>query len=582
MRSLSRGIRGKIALSLIITAGFMLTVWQTSKSAALAPLQLDWRYHGNDLANTRYQNVDQINPSNVAQLQPAWIFHTGLFELKASLEVSPIVVNGTMYITSGFDDVFALDAASGAQKWASHPLAEMPPLEQLSICCGAANRGVAFGNDKVFIGRLDDVLVALNANTGAVVWKATVVDWHDRYTITMAPQFINGLVIVGVAGGEFKVRGQVVAYNANTGTEVWRFFTTEPTTWAGTSYLTGGASVWETPAADTDLGLLYISTGNAAPDVSGERRAGTNLYATSIVALRISTGTVAWHFQEVHHDLWDYDSIQPPVLFDFIKGGQNQRAIGHCGKNGNYYILDRANGQPIHSVLETPVPITPAWQHPWPTQPVSSVEPLTPLTILFDVPFNIRTAPQYTPPSDKEVLISPGDDGGCEWPPAAFSPRTNFVYYGTRYEPALFSSFPGNESFIGSAFEEAVEGVTPKDFGLFGATDVVSGKVVWRIQVPQPTKSGLLVAGDLVFFGESNGRFDAVDARTGAALWTFNGSTVPKAGGANAAPVAYVVGGREFIVNAFGGNVADAKHFPPYAGPGDAVIAFSLPNSVTR
>ncbi len=565
-----------VGVTLVVTLGLVAMFWTLTLSGIPVPAQLDWRYYGNDLANSRYQNVDQINPSNVAELRPAWVFHTEVLDDEASLEVSPIVVNGTMYVTSGHDDVFALDAATGSPKWAYHPINEMPPLGDLFICCGRANRGVAFGNDKVFVGRLDSVLVALNANTGDVVWKKTVVDWHDRYTITMAPQIVNGLVIVGVGGGEFKVRGQVVAYQANTGAEVWRFFTTEPTTWAGNSYLTGGATVWTTPAADPALGLLYVTTGNAAPDVSGETRAGMNLYATSIVALNIATGTVAWHFQEVHHDLWDYDATQPPVLFDFPKGSQTLRALGHCGKNGNYYILDRANGQPLYPVTETPVPTTPAWQFPWPTQPVSSVEPLTPLTILFEVPGSIRTAPQYTPPNEKDVLISPGDDGGCEWNPAAFSPRTNFIYYGTRYEPSLFSSFPGNTSFLGSTFEERVPGVAEKDLGIFGATDVTTGKITWRIQIPQPTKSGLLVAGDLVFFGEGNGRFHALDAKTGARLWTYNGSGVPRTGGANAAPSAYVVGGREFIVNAFGGNVADSHHFPPNL-PGDAIIAFALP-----
>lgn len=571
------GRRVVVSTTLIAATTFALTSLQTSQVAAgTAQSDLDWPYYGNDLANTRYQNVDQVKPSNVAGLAPAWVFHTGVLDSEASLEVSPIVVNGTMYVTSGHDDVFALDAATGASKWAYHPAQEMPPFDDLSICCGRANRGVAVANGKVFVGRLDGVLVALDASTGAVAWKATVVDFRDRYTITMAPQFVHGLVIVGVSGGEYKVRGQVVAYHAATGAEAWRFFTTEPDSWAGNSYLTGGATVWQTPSVDERLGLVYVSTGNAAPDVSGENRAGTNLYASSIVALDVRTGTVAWHFQEVHHDLWDYDATQPTVLFDYSSRGQLYRALGHCGKNGNYYILDRTNGRPIQPVTEMPVPTMPAWQNPWPTQPVSSVEPLTPLTLLFKPPSTVKPAPQYTPPDSEEVLISPGDDGGCEWNPAAFSPRTKFVYYGTRYEPALYSSFPGNPSFIGSTFEEDVPGVSEKDFGLFGATDVRTGRVVWKIRVDKPTKSGLLVAGDLVFFGEGNSRFHAVDARTGAMLWTYDGLGQPRTGGANAAPVAYVTGGREFIANAFGGNAADAEELPPNK-LGDAIIAFALP-----
>src|SRR5882724_8100596 len=525
------------AIPLLIVAAIVLVITTmrhgafaqaVNRSSTAAALNLDWPYYGNDLGNSRYQDVDQINPSNVARLKPAWIFHTGVLDPDASLEVSPIMVNGTLYLTSGHDDVFALDAATGQEKWAYRPLAEdMTPLEQLTICCGQANRGVAVGNGKVFIGRLDDVLVALDANTGAVLWKSTVVDFHDNFSITMATQFVNNLVIVGVSGGEFQVRGQVVAYNAETGAEVWRFFTTAKGTWGGDSWKHGGATLWNTPAVDPALGLIYINTGNPSPDLNGVRRIGQNLYATSIVALDLSTGHVRWFFQEVHHDLWDYDSAQPVLLFTLEKNGQTFPALGHCGKNGNYYILDRRNGQPLFDVDELPVPTKPAWQHPWPTQPVSSVEPLTPLgfvpgTIdLNKLPPGVTLAPQYTPPSRDTVLISPGDDGGAEWPPAGFSPRTKFIYYGTRYEPSTFVTAPNNTEGIGSAFEEKVPGV--KAFGIFGATDTATGKTAWKIHVRQPAKSGLLVAGDLVFFGEGNGKFHAVDAVTGAILWTFNG-----------------------------------------------------------
>ena len=539
------------------------------------PDNLDWSHYGNDLGNMRFLDADQINPTNVAQLKPAWVFHTGVLDKGASLEVSPIVVNGTMYATSGHDDVFALDAATGQQKWVYHAVPDMPPLSQLSICCGNVNRGIGFGNGKVFLGRLDAVLVALNATSGAVLWKTPVVDYHQGFSITMAPQYVNGLVIVGVAGGEFRVRGQVVAYEAETGRQAWRFFTTGPgPTWEGDSWKHGGAPVWQTPAVDTDLGLVYVSTGNAAPDINGQNREGQNLYTASVVALDLSTGAVKWYFQETHHDIWDYDSAQPPLLFSLNRDGKSVPALGHCSKNGNYYILDRRNGDPVYPVTEMPVPTKPDWQHPWPTQPVSSVEPLTPLKLLFPPPPGTTGAPQYTPPQRHEVLIQPGDDGGCEFPPAAFSPRTHFVYYGTRYEPTLFRSFEGNTSPIGSTFEELVPGARP--FGLFGATDTATGKIAWKVKVEQPAKSGLLVAGDLVFFGEGNGKFNGADARTGQILFTFDGTTVKNGGGAQAAPIAYVVQGREFIVNAFGGNTADAANFPPNP-VGDAIVAFALP-----
>jgi quinohemoprotein ethanol dehydrogenase len=560
---------------------------------------VNWLSYGNDLANTRFQNLDQINLTNVHKLKVAWVFHTGVLDPLGELQASPIVHNGTMYIVDGHSDVFALDAATGKQIWAYKPTeiaGEMPPLTDIKVCCGRVSRGVGFAPGRVYLGRLDGYLVALNAETGVPVWKTRVVDYHDRFALTMAPVVVNGLVIVGSSGGEYEVRGQVAAFDAHTGAEVWRFRTTSGGGWAGDSFVRGGAAVWNSPAIDRELGLLYINTGNAGPDINGIDRMGDNLYAASIVALDIATGQVRWHFQETHHDLWDYDSAQSIVLFPASKRGDDGEratipALGHCSKNGNYYILDRRNGEPIFPVTEVAVPTTPSWQNASPTQPVSAVEPLTPLDF---VPGTIDTtkltaafpgillAPEWTLPQEQLYLIVPGDDGGCEWNPAGYSPRTGYVYYGTRYEPTTFQTSPANTGpdanglFLGSTFDE----VTPQEgvinFGLYGATDTGTGKVTWKIRIDQPAKSGVLIAGDLVFFGEGNGKFHAVDARTGQVLWTFDGpANVLHAGGAESNPVAYMVKGREYIVNAFGGNVPDRNNFPPNP-VGDAFIAFTL------
>ncbi len=295
-------------------------------SAPTAPQDLGWRYYGNDLGNTRFQDVGQINPSNVASLRPAWIFHTGVLDPATSFEGSPIIVNGIMYISTGHDDVFALSAATGAMKWAYHPEADMPPLSQLSICCGEDSRGVAYGDGLIFLARLDARLVALNAHTGAVAWQATVANWQDRYSMTMAPQFAGGEVVVGLSGADYETRDAVVAYDALTGRRLWTFYTTAPgPTWQGTSWQTGGGAVWDNPAVDPRLGVVYVSTGNAAPDLYGGNRAGQNLYTSSLVALDLRTGRVRWYFQEVHHDLWDYDSAQAPMLFDVPSGGTPTR-----------------------------------------------------------------------------------------------------------------------------------------------------------------------------------------------------------------------------------------------------------------
>ena len=584
----------------------------------------DWPNHGNDLANTRFQNLDQINPNNVNKLQVAWVFHTGVLDPLSELEASPIEVDGRLFITDGHDDVFALNAATGKQLWKFEGFNDEAQLAAFFLCCGRNNHGVAYGDGAVFVGRFDNSVVALNAETGKVLWTNTVADYHDKVSINSAPQFARSggrdLVIISLSGGEFEIRGQVFALDAKTGKTVWRFSTTQPTSFAGQSFLTGGGAVWNPPAIDADLGLVYLSVGNAAPDILGENRAGDNLFAASIVAVDLNTGNAVWHFQEVHHDIWDYDSAQPAVLFPLEKDGKHYSALGHCSKTGQYYILDRRTGEPIYAVSEQPVPASgasAAFQIAAPTQPYSAVEPITPLrfdqltpeeqpdTAAITAAFTsylapgqtqVALSPQYTPPDETLRLIMPGDNGGCEWNPAGYSPRTKYVYYGARHDPDVFKTHSGNTSLIpeavngdlhlGSTFINHVPGAKP--FGLYGATDTRTGKVVWKIQIPAPAKSGVVVAGDLVFFGEGNGKFDGVDAKTGKMLFTFNAAAnIPNAGGAAAGPIAYLVDGREFIVNAFGGNVPDRSitangnclgggHICDNP-VGDAFVAFALP-----
>ncbi|HEV7613657.1 MAG TPA: PQQ-binding-like beta-propeller repeat protein [Steroidobacteraceae bacterium] len=533
---------------------------------------LDWRYHGRDVSNQRFQDVDQINPSNVANLKPAWIFHTGVSDPNMSMEMTPIVVDGVMYVTTGDDDVFALHAATGKQIWAYHPT-DMPSLSSLPICCNNDNRGVAIGHGKVFNARLDATLVALDAKSGKVVWKTTVDLPSNGASMTLAPQFADNKVIVGVSGAEFGVRGHLDAYDPDTGKLVWRFWTTEPSSWAGDTYLHGGASVWGNPSYDPDLHMLYFSTGNAYPWPWAGDRAGTNLYSSSIVALDVRNGELKWYFQDTHHDLWDFDGPQPTVLFDF----HGTPALSHTSKTGYMFILDRRTGQSLHPYKEVPVPTTPVFQHPWPTQPESSIESLTEHHAEA-LPPGFIAAPQWTPVQPTPLVFQPIFDGGMEWPPAAYSPRTHFVYSHARYVPAdigITDNPAGNANCPTSptcTFEFIqIPGVT--NHGVYGAVDTRTGKVAWRIPViTTAPDSGVAVAGDLVFFGDSTGLFHAADAKTGEILWTFDSSTVPNAGGANGSPAIYVVNGREYVVYGFGGNPGESPVL------GDAVIAFALPH----
>src|ERR1700739_1116983 len=393
----------------------------------------DWPNHGNDLANTRFQNLDQINPNNVNKLQVAWEFHPGLLDPLSELEASPIEVDGRLFITDGHDDVFALNAATGKQLWKFEGFNDEATLAALFLICGRNNHGVAYGDGAVFVGRCDDSVVALNAETGKVLWTNTVADYHDKVSINSAPQFARSggrdLVIISLSGGEYEIRGQVFALDAKTGSTVWHFSTTQPTSFAGQSFLTGGAAVWAPPAIDADLGLVYLSVGDASPDILGENRSGDNLFSASIVAISLFTGNPVWHFQEVHHDIWDYDSAQPAVLFPLEKDGKQFKAWGNGSKNGQYYTPDRRPGEPIYQVTEQAVPGGAAFQNAAATQPYSAVEPITPLsfdqltpdeqpdTAAITAAFSsflapgqaeVALSPQYTPPDETLRLIMPG------------------------------------------------------------------------------------------------------------------------------------------------------------------------------
>jgi quinohemoprotein ethanol dehydrogenase len=537
----------------------------------------DWPSYGNDPGAMRYVDLNQINTTNVSSLTPAWIFHTTVMNPSTSFESQPIVVNNTMYVTSSHGHVFALDPSSGALKWTFNP--DIPPLSELAVCCGQTNRGVAVGDGKVFVGQLDASLVALDANSGNVVWKVQVDDYHLHWTETMAPLFVNGKVIIGASGGEFQLRGHVSAYDSATGKLAWRFDTVPGPgqkgndTWAGNSWMRGGATVWTTPAVDPQLGLLYITTSNAAPDLNGSARAGDNLFTASVVALDVNTGAYKWHFQEVHHDLWDYDATQPVHLFTATKNGEQIPALAHANKNGNYFILDRRDGTPIFDVTETKVPTDPDWQHASPTQPMPSTDPLIPQSVETPIP-GTTSADFWTPPQEQTLLIQPGFESGPEYAPSAFSPRTNYAYINAGgYDPWTIRSSPTLFNSLGSSGNGNIMGV--QGFGLLDAVDTTTGKIVWKIQTPEKLVSAVTVAGDLVFFGEGNGTFNAVDAKSGVNLWSFK-STDAGVGGANGNSAAYVVNGREFIVMGFGGNARE-RGDGATSPVGDALIAFSLP-----
>ncbi len=512
----------------------------------------DWLMYGHDYSNDRYSGLDQITTSNVSQLVPRWIFQTGIV---ASFETTPVVWNGTMYLTTAYNHLFALNARTGRLVWRyDHKQATT------IFCCGPVNRGVAVAYGIVYMATLDAQLVALDAATGRVKWAKQIADPTLGYSETLAPLVYKNLVIVGISGAEYGIRGFVSAYDARSGALLWRWYTIPATGWEGKwatttpegeplhrniaaekaafpkfrdAWKRGGGSMWMTPAIDPQLNLIYMGIGNPSPDLDGAIRPGDNLYTESIVAVNAGNGALAWYYQEVPHDVWDLDQVSPPLLFNVTVNGQTVPAMGAAGKTGWFYVLDRRTGQRI---LRS--------------------QPFVPQQNLF------------AQPTAAGVRMLPGANGGAEWSPTSYSPQTQYAYVAGLHQPMTyathFAPYQKGKLWLGSAFT-SIPG--EKQYGTFTAIDVNTGKIAWQKQVDQPMMGGsLATGGGLVFTGEGNGSFDAFDAKTGALLWQFQAGA-----GVNAAPMAFELDGQEFIAVAAGGNFQLSY---PY---GDALIVFGLP-----
>jgi quinohemoprotein ethanol dehydrogenase len=559
---------------------------------ATAPT-LNWITNGGSTSNQRYSPLAQITPANVKNLKGVWMTHLGgsATAAKYSAESQPIVYRGVIYVATGADDVFAVDAHTGEILWTYHANLSQ---EITTVCCGWLSRGVAIGAGHVYIGQLDGKLVALDQQTGTVDWSVAVGHWNQGYTITAAPLYYDGMVITGVSGGEFSIRGRVQAYDAKTGKLRWRFFTIPGpgqaghTSWpAGDAWTHGGAPVWQTPAVDPKLGLIYFSTGNASPDLDGSGRAGDDLFAASIVALHVKTGRYAWHFQEVHHDIWDYDAPSPVVLFDARIGGRIRHGIAETGKTGWTYLLDRATGKPLLPIPERPVPQDQA-QRTSATQPIPSYPPFVPhqvstkgyREVVKTVRANangkppgtiIRAHDIYTPFDQGVTVATPGPQGGTNWQPMSYNPKTGRFYICaqsgvsgyTRSGKLLPEGKQGKQADIGSVLTLTGFG---NQVGYFGAVDAATGRIAWQKRWPDSCYAGTMTTGGgLVFVGRSGGQLQAYDARSGDQLWSFQTGA-----GANDAPSAFAMDGKEYIVFYAGGNsLAASPH-------GDNLWLFSL------
>jgi alcohol dehydrogenase (cytochrome c) len=494
----------------------------------------DWPTNGGDWYNRRYSPLTEINRDNVADLKGVWRARLGGSGVgpQYSGQAQPLVYRGVIYISSGANDVFAIGVDSGEILWEYR--ANLDPANN-AVCCGWVSRGVALGDGKVYSGQLDGKLVALDQRTGKVAWSVQAERWQAGYTITSAPLYHDGLVVTGFAGGERGIRGRVKAYDADDGSLVWTFYTIPGPghvghdTWPQDNeiWMDGGAPVWQTPAVDPELGLIYFSTGNPGPDYNGSIRAGDNLFSSSVVAVEAETGEYRWHFQQVHHDLWDYDSAAPVVLFDIEIDGEPRKGLAQASKTGWVYILDRTNGEPLIGIEERPVPQEPR-QATAATQPYPKGDAFIPQSIPIEPEgFELVNRGRIFTPfwTDKPVLVKPGVAGGANWMPTAYRQSSGYLYvcatdrsWGYIAMPVGDERPPEGAGYIAGGFG----GFALHSLGTLTALDMHSNEKVWQQHWPEACYSGATVTeGGLLFIGRADGRLTALDASDGSKLWEF-------------------------------------------------------------
>jgi len=482
-----------------------------------------WTSYGKNSYGWRYSELDQINTSNVARLAPQWMYQTNV---PGKNETTPLVFGGMMYVTGPLNTAWALDALTGRLIWSYRSA----PPSHLDICCGPVNRGFAVLGNKLFKVNLEGTLLAFDAKSGAVLWKATLEDYKKGYAATATPLIVKNLVVTGMAGAEFGTRGFIDAYDADTGKRVWRFYTVpgegEPggETWASDSWKRGGGSTWITGTYDPELNLIYWGTGNPGPDLNGDGRRGDNLYTCSLVALDADTGKLKWHYQFTPHDVHDWDAASDPVLTDLPVNGRTVKAVIQANRNGFFYAFDRESGKLLHAKAYTKV----TW--------ADGIGPDgRPILI------------SGQDPTEQGNRACPGMGGAHNWQATAYSPQTGLYYFSSSEHCMLF--YKTSQDFIeGQWYQASTIGTKEPGTGRILAVDPKNGNTVWSFDmVSGPTAGLLATAGGLVFTGDAEGYVIAFDARTGKVLWRF------QAGGVVIAPpISYALNGRQYIAVAAG------------------------------
>jgi alcohol dehydrogenase (cytochrome c) len=495
----------------------------------------NWLTYSGSYMSQRYSALRQLDTSNVKNLELKWIVQNQVF---GPWESSPLVVDGTMYLTERPNDVMAIDARTGRLFW----LYRYTNSGRQQVCCGAENRGVAILGDTLFMGTLDAHLVAIDAKNGKPLWNVAVADDKLAYSITLAPLIVKDKIIVGVGGAEYGIRGFVAAFDPKNGRELWRFYTIPGTgepgseTWSGEVWQHGGGSVWVTGSYDPALNLTYWGVGNPGPDYNSNQRPGDNLYTDSVVALDADTGKLKWHYQFTPNDGYDYDSVQVPVLADLMWKGTLTKAMLWANRNGNFYVLDREHGRFLSG--------TPFVKVNWMSG--------------FDEGGKPIQTPQ--PPG---MPTFPGNQGGTNWYSPSYSPRTGLFYVSAwenyasiyrketvPYEEGRRFNGGGNQTVAPNPDAPAMRRNPINDWtdavgrGAVIAIDPRTGQSKWKFQMYDVTDGGILTtAGDLLFTGGREGYFHALDAKTGTELWKAS-----LGGAIMSAPVTYSVDGKQYVI----------------------------------
>jgi alcohol dehydrogenase (cytochrome c) len=490
----------------------------------------NWVSYNGDYSGKRYSALSQITPGNVSSLQAQWVFHANHTN---RLEVTPLVVNGMMFVTAA-NDAIALDAETGRVVWRhSWPISE----GLIDDASGHINRGVAIWHDRIYMETDNAHLLCLDARSGNLIWDVAYADWNKNYGATSAPLVVKDKVLVGTSGGDDGVRGFVAAYDALTGKLAWRFWTIpgpgEPgsESWPGNLYLHGGGTTWMPGTYDPEFNTIYWGTSNPAPDFEGGVRPGDDLYTDCVLALDPDTGKLKWYFQFTPHDLFDYDAVETPILIDAVYRGAARKLLVQANRNGYIYVLDRTNGKFLSA---TPF-----------------VEKLNWAKGISPEGKPLLTGVEPTPAGTR---VCPGYAGATNWFAPAYSESTHSVYFMALEECETYffrsQTFHEGQGYYSTGVKRIPSEISQK---VLVAFSLDADSISWKYpQTGAGRSSGgtMATAGGLVFFGDDAGSFEAVDATSGKPLWHFNtGQEI------SASPMSYAIAGKQYVAIAAGSNV---------------------------